>query len=99
MPIVHWQDDVHVQIKLDGGDAAKELPSSNQPSTDESSPDHTAASHSSQNDTTQDAAFYNSLITWMRQAYPEKWDAGTGVYVYNPSLIIRWQVPRGKALA
>lgn len=99
MPIVHWQDDVRVQIKVDRKDSTKDLPYSTQPSAGEPASDHTSASYTFQHDATQDAAYYNSLITWMRQSYPEKWDAGTGVYVYNPSLIIRWQVPRGQTHA
>ena len=97
MPLVHWDDDVRVPPKLYRQDSSNETSSSTQSSIDDPALDQSAASHTTHLDATRDAAHYNSLITWMRQAFPEKWDAGTGVYVNKTLLIIRWQVPRGRA--
>ena len=81
MPPVHWDDDVRVPLKPYRQDSNNNTLSPTQPSIDEPALDQSTTSHTSHLDQTRDAAHYNSLITWMRQAFPEKWDAGTGVYV------------------
>ena len=81
MPLVHWDDDVRVPLTLYRQDSSNNTLSPTQPSIDEPALDQSTTSHTSHLDQTRDAAHYNSLITWMRQSFPEKWDAGTGVYV------------------
>lgn len=81
MPLVHWDDDVRVPLTLYRQDSSNNTLSPTQPSIDETALDQSTTSHTSHLDHIRDAAHYNSLITWMRQSFPEKWDAGTGVYV------------------
>lgn len=42
----------------------------------------------------RDTAQYNSYLTWYREMYPARWDAGTGMYVFLAPLTHSWHVPK-----
>ncbi|WFD03854.1 hypothetical protein MOBT1_002549 [Malassezia obtusa] len=94
MPVVQWSDDAHVAARPGDGEehaGGAALPSGAAP--EEASPAGAetdvpsaegAAPQPEKWVAAEDAAEWNSLLTWARQQRGPQWDTGTGI----------WQVPR-----
>lgn len=92
MPVVHWRDDAHVaaQVPHSSPTESQAVPfehsaKDTQAQGSEATPSEMAPSASHTQPAkwvaNEDAAEWNSLLTWARRQRGPQWDTGTGMYV------------------
>lgn len=102
MPVVHWRQDAHVAAQVPHSTPAQAQAAPEEHAAEES---HAQGGETTSSDAAplaqgaqpakwvanEDAAEWNSLLTWARRQRGPQWDTGTGMYVNS-----QWAYADGK---